>query len=321
MDVGLEGTTTSPPGSEVNTPLVSVVVPVYEQPDLLQEALESVATQTLADVEVVVVDDASEMDLKPVLDEFDIRTVFVRHKTNEGAAAARNTGIDAANGEYIAFLDADDLWKSTKLERQLAVFERGNDSLGLVYTGFVQYETDGSEWVRHPEARGEIYEAELERDRIHPTSTVMVRQDILQEVGGFDASLPSRQDYDLWIRITEHYEVDYVDQILVDKREQEGGISKNFDSRIQGDLAVFKKVKERVSEYGFIARSRILSYHHHVIGRDYESRGDRLLALKHLGLAVLQYPFRPISWVMFGIALLGIDRNGPVLSFAKQFVR
>lgn len=301
--------------------MISIIIPVYEQLDLLRDALDSISEQTVDDYEVVVVDDASSTDFVPIVDNYDNRVRLLTHEENQGAAAARNTGIEHAHGKYVAFLDADDTWEPKKLEKQRDVFENGDDDLGLVYTGFVQYELDGSEWERYPEARGDIYLEELERDRVHPTSTVMVRRDVLDEVRGFDTSLPSRQDYDLWLRITEHYTVDYVDEILVDKREQPDSISKDFDSRIEGDLAVFEKVRPRAATLDFTTRSRIYSYHHHVIGRDYESNGDRRKALKHLGLAILRYPIRPISWAMFVIALLGIDRNGPLLNFAKKFVR
>lgn len=300
--------------------MISVVIPAYGQPDLLQDALESVNQQTVDQIEVIVIDDGSPNSLDSIVASFGDWAQLVRHETNKGAAAARNTGIKHASGEQIAFLDADDIWKPTKLEKQLSVLENADD-VGLVYTGFVQYELDGTEWERYPEARGNIYVDELERDRVHPTSTVMVRRDVLAEVGGFDTTLPSRQDYDLWLRITEHYEVDYVEEILVDKREQPDSISKDFDSRIEGDLAVFEKVRERAADLDFWTRSRIYSYHHHVIGRDYESNGDRWKALKHLGLAIFRYPFRPVSYAMFLIALFGIDRNGLLLTFAKRFIR
>lgn len=299
---------------------ISIIVPVFEQPELLEEALESIHQQTIDGYEVIVVDDASQTDFRPIIEEYD-RARLITHDENRGAAAARNTGIEAAKGDLVAFLDADDIWMPEKLEMQLTVFEQAVENIGLVYTGFVQYELDGSKWKRYPEARGDIYLKEIERDRVHPTSTVIVRKDVLDVVGGFDTDLPSRQDYDLWIRITEHYTVDYVDEILVDKREQPDSISKDFESRIEGDLAVFEKVKDRAADFGFITRSRIYSYHHHVIGRDYESNGDRWEALKHLGLAILRYPIRPISWAMFVIVLFGIDRSGPLLNFAKQFVR
>lgn len=300
--------------------MISTIIPVYEQPDLLRDALDSIIKQTVDDYEAVVVDDASSTNFEPIVDAYDDRVRLITHEENQGAAAARNTGIEHASGEYVAFLDADDTWEPTKLEKQREVFEN-DDDVGLVYTGFVQYELDGTEWERYPEARGKIYVNELERDRVHPTSTVMLRRDVLAEVGEFDTSLPSRQDYDLWLRITEHYEVDYVDEVLVDKREQPDSISKDFNSRIEGDLAVFEKVRERAAELDFWTRSRIYSYHHHVIGRDYESNGDRWKALKHLGLAIVRYPFRPISYAMFIIALFGIDRNGSLLTFAKRFIR
>lgn len=299
---------------------VSVIIPVYEQPQLLREALESVSEQSYEPFEIVVVDDASVADISSVVSDFP-GARLVRHQTNLGAGAARNTGVEAANGTYLAFLDADDIWEESKLKKQRRVFDEGENNLGLVYTGFVQYEVDGSEWIRHPNAAGDIYLQELERDRIHPTSTVLIRRSAFEDVGGFDTTLPSRQDYDLWIRITEKYSVDYVDEVLVDKREQPDSISKDFDSRIAGDLAVFRKVKMRAKDLGFITRSRIHSYHHHVIGRDYESNGNRRKALKHFCLAVLRYPFRPISWAMFVITLLGIDRNGALVTRGKQFIR
>lgn len=301
--------------------MISIIVPVYEHPDLLRDALDSIGNQTTDDYEVLVVDDASSTDFEPVIDDYDDRVRLVTHEENRGAAAARNTGIEHADGDHIAFLDADDTWKPTKLERQRDVFENGDNDLGLVYTGFVQYELDGSEWERHPEARGDIYLEELERDRVHPTSTVMVRRSVVEEVGGFDTSLPSRQDYDLWIRITEQYDVDFVDEILVEKREQEDSISKDFESRIRGDQAVLQKVRNRLGEFGVLSKSKILSYHYHVLGRDYESNGNRLGAVKYLSLAILHYPFRPVSWAMLTIAILGIDRNGRLLNWVKDLIR
>jgi glycosyltransferase involved in cell wall biosynthesis len=304
-----------------DSPEISVIIPVYEQPELLAEALESVHEQTFDDFETIVVDDNSSNDFDSVRERFGEWIQFISHEENKGAAAARNTGIEAARGKYIAFLDADDRWRPPKLEKQHGVFERGKDEVGLVYTGFKHYDLDGNEWVRSPSARGDIYLEELERDRIHPTSTVMVRRACLDQVGDFDTSLPSRQDYDLWIRITEHYEVDYVDEVLVDKREQSDSISRDFQGRVNGDRAVLKKVRERIGGLDFRTRSRILSYHYHVLGRDHESNGDRLQAIKYLSLAIFRYPFRPVSWAMLGIAILGIDRNGPFMTWVKERIR
>lgn len=306
---------------DVSDPLVTVVVPVYDQAELLSEALESVANQTFERYEVVVVDDASPRSHESVVASFGPEFRLVIHDRNRGAGAARNTGIEQANGEYVAFLDADDMWRPEKLRRQCETLERSPSEVGLVYTGFVQYDTQGQAWAHEPTAHGDIYADELERDRIYPTSTVMIRRECLDEVGWFDPDLPSRQDYDLWIRVTESYEVAYVDAILVEKREQSGSISMDFDRRVEGDRAVFEKVRERVVSFDPLTRSRILSYHHHVLGRDYDSKGDRRAALRHLGLAIVRYPVRPISWVMFVVALFDVDRNGRLLTAAKRLVR
>lgn len=305
------------PKSDIDT---TVIIPVYEQRKLLHEALRSVERQTYKGYEIIVVDDNSETDMAAVVDEY-TNARLISHSENKGAGAARNTGIEEANGEYIAFLDADDLWKPSKLKKQREVFSVSGQNVGLVYTGFIQHETDGTEWARMPKVAGEIYTEELERDRVHPTSTVMIRRNVLNELSGFDESLPSRQDYELWIRITEHYEVDYIQEILVEKREQKDNISNDFDKRVEGDLKVLERVKRRTSDCSLVSRGRILSYHHHVIGRDYDSNGNRSQALKHLTFAILRYPFRPISYAMFIIALFDIDRNGRVLSFLKQYVR
>lgn len=302
-------------------PEVSIIIPVYDQKRLLVEALDTIHSQTFDDFEVIIVDDGSSVEFAKITETYDDSVSLISHDQNKGAAAARNTGMEAAKGNYIAFLDADDLWRPTKLEKQLAAFEHGGDDLGLVYTGFIQYEVDGTTWTRHPSVEGYIYVEELERDQIHPTSTVMIRRECIDTVGGFDPQLPSRQDYDLWIRITERFSVSYVDEILVEKREQTDSISKNFERRIEGDRAVLQKVRGRIDQFDRTTRNRILSYHYHVLGRDYESNGNRYLAIKHLLLSIRYYPFRPISWAILAITILGIDRNGKLLTAAKSVVR
>lgn len=311
--------------SRANTqydPHISVVIPVCGEKKYLSTALRSVSNQLFESYEVIIVDDGTDVDYDDVFDRFDLDIQFARHKTNRGAGAARNTGIDESNGEYIAFLDVDDTWRPTKLIRQYEEFKRhDDDKLGLVYTGFEQHEVTGETYTYRPSACGDVYLNELKRDQIHPTSTVMVRRACLEHVGGFDPELPSRQDYDLWIRITERYLVSYVNETLVEKYERANNISKSFDRRIEGDHAVMEKVRERTRELGICPRLRILSYHHHVLGRDYESNGDRIAAFSHLVVAILMYPPRPMSWVMLFITITGVNRNGVLMNRAKKLIR
>src|SRR5215470_17496504 len=129
---------------------VSVIVPTFDRPDFLRAAVRSVLNQTFSKLEVVVVDDASIIDLAPILDAFhDDRIRYFRHSSNRGEAAARNTGILNARGDYLAFLDDDDEWRPDKLQLQLDLFTRSPREVGCVYGGYVAVRAaDGRELFR-----------------------------------------------------------------------------------------------------------------------------------------------------------------------------
>src|SRR6056297_1668487 len=115
-------------------PTVSVIVPTYNRADALPRTVESVLGQTLDDLELIVVDDASTDDTPAVIDDYDDdRVQFVQHERNQGASAARNTGIDRAEGDYVAFLDSDDVWRPTKLEKQVQTLARRGDDWVAAY--------------------------------------------------------------------------------------------------------------------------------------------------------------------------------------------
>lgn len=138
--------------------LVSVVIPTRDRPRLLAEALGSALAQTWRDIEVLVVDDGSRPEARPVVERFDDRRVtYIRNDAPRGGAAARNRGIRASRGEYVAFLDDDDIWLPTKIEKQMAVFGRAPPEVGVVYCG--NFVTDGKGstlGVDHPSMRGDV---------------------------------------------------------------------------------------------------------------------------------------------------------------------
>lgn len=303
--------------NENNKPIVSVVIPVYDQSELLDDALNSVKNQTFDQIEAIVVDDNSNEIYDSVIDQYGDWIQFVKHNENRGAAAARNTGIKISNGKYIAFLDADDQWRETKIEKQYSKIIQLEDNYGLVYTGYLQQKLDNSENHIFPNSSGHIYKEQLLEDQINPTSTVMVRRECLDDIGKFNSSLPSRQDYELWIRISEKYKIDYVDEILVEKREQPNSISNTPIKRIKGDIAVYQVVKDRVSNYGLFTRNRILSYHHHTIAWDYLSGNHRNKALYHLAVSLFRYPIRLTTWGLLIIALLRINRDNIIVRIFK----
>jgi glycosyltransferase involved in cell wall biosynthesis len=198
-------------------PLVSVIIPTLDRPEFLRAALRSVLSQTVADFEVLVIDDGSATNLLPVLDAFDDgRIRYFRHQSNRGEAAARNTGIRNARGAYLAFLDDDDEWLPGKLRLQLELFSRCPDIVGCVYGGHVRIRVrDGQELAREvPTKRGDLSSQLLERNIIGPPSTIMLRRECLERVGLFDEAIAFGVDYDLWLRVAQEYRFDFVPQIV-----------------------------------------------------------------------------------------------------------
>lgn len=188
---------------------VSVIIPTYRRTvDVLERAVDSVLKQTCLPSDIIVVDDNSEDSLLSQDIEAYCRTCRLRYILSGGlgGAGARNHGIQAAFGEYVAFLDDDDQWLPEKLEMQLPLFV--SPDVGLVYSrGYTVTEGEGCPMSRKPYATDAYYKTEvcyqdlLLKNYIGTTTQLVVRRSILQTLGGFDESLPSRQDYDLCLRI------------------------------------------------------------------------------------------------------------------------
>jgi glycosyltransferase involved in cell wall biosynthesis len=197
--------------------MVSAIIPTYNRSNLVREAIASVIAQREVTFEVIVVDDGSQDDTVSVLESFGsaIRVLLQPHG---GVSAARNTGIRAANGEWLAFLDSDDLWLPQKLRAQLDFFSR--------HTEFKICQTEET-WVRnghklnprkyHKKPSGYCFPQLLERCLISP-SAVIVHREVLEEVGLFDESLPVCEDYELWLRIGCRHAIGLIEEPLTIKR-------------------------------------------------------------------------------------------------------
>jgi len=248
--------------------LVSVVIPTYNRAELVVRAVQSVLLQTYPDLEVIVVDDASTDDTQErikILQQVDHRIRHFRHDSNRGAQAARNTGIEASMGEYMAFLDSDNEWCPRKLERQMALFSQKADSLGVVYCGYWKVSDDGDvldEYV--PRYRGLVYKQTL-ADWITDTSALVVRKDILEKIHGFDENIRAYQEWDLCIRLARECQFDFVPECLALYHQHAlPSISKDHLSDAYGYLGVVDTYREEIlCECG----RRTLSEHYLRIGR------------------------------------------------------
>ncbi|MDG5818588.1 glycosyltransferase family 2 protein [Natronococcus sp. A-GB7] len=230
---------------------VSVVIPTYERPAFLEGAIETALDQTYDDLEVIVVDDGSETAyVGRIVDDYPDRVVGIEHEENRGLSAARNTGIDRASGEYVAFLDDDDRWDETKIERQVRCVD-SSDDVGLVTCLSVSVTPDGE--VIHVERdvpSGDLSDAMLRKNLIGSPSRVLVRRTALEEIGGFDENLPTKQDWDLYIRLCQRWHVGAVDDHLCFRTSHES-MSSSPEAVTRDYRAVLEKHESLIRERGY----------------------------------------------------------------------
>lgn len=226
---------------------VDVVIPVYNGAPFIEKALRSVLEQDLPPARIIVVDDgstdATASIVKGVRGEVPISYLY---QENGGLSSARNAGIRVCRSRYVAFLDADDEWYPDKLSRQVALFEAGRfPELGAVYC---RYDIiDESSTVRHdchvvepdPENRGDIFERILAANKVTGSgSGILVLREALEQVGFFDEKLSACEDWDMWLRLAERYQFDFVPEKLVKIRRHGENMQKD-DSRMFVNSLIF----------------------------------------------------------------------------------
>jgi glycosyltransferase involved in cell wall biosynthesis len=203
-----------------SNPLVSVIIPTYNRADLIGRAVKSVFMQTYANLEIIVVDDASSDNTAKVVNSIsDGRLKFIRHDVNKGPAASRNTGLRNSHGDYITFLDSDDEWLPQKIALQLDVFKENGEWVGLVFTnGF--NEDKNTMAVTSPVPSGIYYDPHKDsfyplRKLITPPSGWMLPCAVANKIGYFDESMYNWEDGDYLARIAYKYLLYFINENLV----------------------------------------------------------------------------------------------------------
>lgn len=230
----------------VGEPTVSIIVPAYNTADFIGETLDSVLAQSFSDYEVIVVNDGSPdtEQLECVLEPYRDSIVYIKQE-NRGPSGARNTGLRAARGKYIAFLDGDDIWHPDYLLRQLAVLER-DPSLCAVFPNVVTFggtTEDGRAMMDSAPLEGEITFERLLAGDCYVFVGVTARRDALLEVGMFDESLRRAEDYDLWLRLLfAGRRIGYHREVLARYRKRPGSQSADPRWMLQTLLEVLDKV-------------------------------------------------------------------------------
>ena len=189
------------PPDKNRVPSVSVIIPTYNRKELLAATLDSVAAQTFTDYEIIVVDDGSEDGTREFIAARDQKIRYLWQE-NQGVAEARNHALRENHSQYVAFLDSDDMWKPTFLERAIARL-REHPEEALVFADFLSIDANGKVLRGHRKTpcAGDITEALFASTFIH-TSAVVARSNIVRDAGGFDGRLTHNEDYDLWLRLS-----------------------------------------------------------------------------------------------------------------------
>lgn len=228
-------------------PNVSVIIPTYQRSHLVSQAIESVLAQTYTDYEIIVVNDGSTDNTKEVLAGFGDR-ITVIHQVNKGLSATRNTAIMAAQGKYIAFLDDDDIWLPDKLEKQIACLEL-QPNIGLVYSDIFYFNDQGllphTYLQRYPAPPVQDNWVLFVRNLIPTPSAVVMRRECFDEVGLFDETLKSCEDYDLWLRLTEKWPIHLLNEPLIRYRRSADSMQKNEERHLVNWLRVKEKAFHR----------------------------------------------------------------------------
>lgn len=228
-------------------PRVSIIIPAFNAMRYLPDTLNSVLRQTFTDYEVLIINDGSSDYIAEWAAQISDSRVRLISQANQGLAGARNTGIDQAYGEYFAFLDADDLWLPSKLEKQVRYLDE-NPKVGLVDTWVALADEHGIPTGRavKTNAEGNVLKQILESPTVICGSSPLVRRCCFETAGVFARDLSGSADWDLWIRVALQYPFAMVKEALVYYRQHSSNMSKNCLDMLKDNSAVIERAFQKV---------------------------------------------------------------------------
>jgi glycosyltransferase involved in cell wall biosynthesis len=252
----------------VRHPTVSVIIPFYNREMSVVAATESVLRQSFSDIEVILINDASTDGSAVAVKMIgDSRIRLLTHEQNQGASAARNTGIAAATGEWIAFQDSDDFWLPEKLQRQMeALTSSGTEfvagycgmlikHMGVAKSNRIEYLPGHDVVVRD----GDILESLMKQSFVS-TQTLIVRRSTVSQTNGFDADLPALEDWEFMLRVAQLGPVAFVDEPLVHQQFSANSITRSAQKRLDARRKILHKHRSLLER-----RPDLLAEHHYTI--------------------------------------------------------
>lgn len=295
-----------------STPFFSVVIPAYQASGFIAEALDSVNRQSWRDYGIIVVDDGSSDNTSSVVTEWAKRNegvpVKLIRQQNRGIGGARNRGIQVSTGEYVAFLDADDIWMESKLER-VAAYLRVHGTTDLLCHDEWLDENGQRKLLRHGPYRS--YQQLLFKGNCLSTSAIVVRTKILRALGGFSEDLDFNgvEDYELWLRIARSgAEIDYLHEVLGTYRVHGHGITSRIEEHCRHYINVVEAHARQAGPPDMLTRVLLRKRRSQILrgaGRAYLKQDNFAGARKFLNRSVAQWPF---SWKTAALGFLALVR-------------
>ena len=298
--------------------LVSAVITTCKRDSLIVfRAINSVLNQTYKNIEIIVVDDSpSDFDgrgdvqsmVETLKQNSKMKINFIQHERCLGACAARNTGVKYSAGTFIGFLDDDDEWLPAKIEVLIAAIKKNNYVLAYCNNEIFDEINADTRLIIRPQYEGKVYEKLILGNFIGSTSFPLIRKDALVEVGGFDMQMESSQDYDVWLRLSEKYDICYVNESLNRYYLHEGEqITKNPQKKIQG----LERLNEKNSVYLNSNKNAFWIRHMKIIPY-YLKIGDKRKAIKTWEQCVIKCPEKIKGNVYYLKSILTDNKNTSV---------
>lgn len=304
-----------------NNPTVSVIIPTYNRAYLVGRAIQSVLNQTYQGFEIIVVDDGSTDNTEEIIRNLnDPRIYYIRHEKNRGGSAARNTGIRAARGEYIAFLDSDDEWLPGMLSCQMQVILNAPRQIGVVYSAYWSFNREGTVKVYWPRT-GTVPEKNRFRENIYKqnfaiTSSALIKREFLDIAGGFDEKLPRLQDWELWMRLSEHCQFVFIDKPLVNKYSPINRIADDTIAYVKGMKLILQKHRQYIAE-----KRPLLGTFLYEIGSKLCQVGSLKEGRAYLWRSLRIWPFQPKHWVALMASFLGVHGYNALVGVRRKVLK
>jgi len=305
-------------------PRVSIILPVYNGAKTIRATIQSALHQTFTDFELIVIDDGSCDSTRSILDECRDPRVTVRTYPNRGLAISRNRGLSLAGGEFVAFLDADDLWLPDKLRLQLAALDEDHEAaLAYAWTDYIDDIGRPMHPGQHARNSGAVLDELLVNNFIETGSNPVIRRGAIAECGGFDESLSAAEDWDLWLRLAMRFRFVVVPQTLLLYRVHPDSMSSADVIRQERcSLQVIEQAFHRVGASQSLKRQSVANLYKYLTYRALTpplSRGMATIALRFWRSAVTRRPALLVRSTFTTIALLKIAA-ALVLPFHAQRV-